>query len=459
MSRIMNFIRNELIEIIEWLDDTNYTLVWRFPDEDHQIKNGAKLVCRQGQAAVLVNEGVMADVFGPGTHTLSTQNVPILSTLKGWKYGFESPFKVEVYFINLKQYLDQKWGTPNAIIVRDPEFAVGNRPGRVPIRAFGSYNFRIGDPGVFFKEVVGTNSTVSTDEIERFIKSRVLSAFGKAANQAKISVADIAGHVDILADEVKAGIHNDLTGLGLQLTSFIIESITLPPAIQKALEDAAVQAARGVDNTMAWEGMQAMRDVAANAHKGQSGGVMNAGMGLGMGMGMGNMMGNMMGPAAMGQQGFPQQGYPQQGYPQQGFPQQQQGYPQQGFQQQQGFQGQQQGFQGQPQGFQGQPQGFQGQQQGFQGQPQGFQGQPGQPQGFQGQPQGQPGQPDQQAQQPAPQASGWHPAGGQEAPAPAAEAGGNDLTIKLQKLKAAYDVGLLTDEEYASKRATLLDSF
>lgn len=156
----MNFIKDELIEIIEWLDDTNYTLVHRFPDKDHEIKNGAKLVCRQGQAAVLVNEGVMADVFGPGTHTLATQNMPVLSTLKGWKYGFESPFKVEVYFINLKQYLDQKWGTPNPILIRDPEFSVGGRPGRVPIRAFGSYNFRVADPSLFFKEVVGTNSRI-----------------------------------------------------------------------------------------------------------------------------------------------------------------------------------------------------------------------------------------------------------------------------------------------------------
>jgi membrane protease subunit (stomatin/prohibitin family) len=454
MGRIMDFIRNELIEIIEWLDDTNYTLVWKFPDKDHQIKNGAKLVCRQGQAAVLVNEGVMADVFGPGTHTLSTQNVPVLSTLKGWKYGFESPFKVDVYFINLKQYLDQKWGTPNPVIIRDPEFAVGNRPGRVPIRAFGSYNFRVGDPGVFFKEVVGTNSMVTTDDIERFIKSRVLQAFGKAANQAQVHVADIAGHVDVLANEVKTGIQADLTGLGLALTSFIIESITLPPAIQKAIEEAAAQAARGVDNTLAWEGMQAMRDVAANAHKGQGGGVMNAGMGLGMGMGMGNMMGHMMTPQMMGyppQQGYPPQGYPPGYGPPQGYPPQ--GYPQQGFQgqPQQGFQGQpQQGFQGQPQqGFQGQPQqGFQGQpQQGFQGQPQqGFQGQPQQGQPQQGQPQ---------------QGAGWHPAGApQQAAAAAPAAGGDDdLQIKLQKLKGAYDLGLLTDEEYNSKRAALLDGF
>lgn len=398
MGRIMDFIRNELIEIIEWLDDTNYTLVWRFPDQDHEIKNGAKLICRQGQAAVLVNEGVMADVFGPGTHTLSTQNVPVLSTLKGWKYGFDSPFKVEVYFINLKQYLDQKWGTPSPIIIRDEEFAVAGRPGRVPIRAFGSYNFRVSDPSVFFKEIVGTNSMVTTDEIERFVKSRVLQAFGKAANQAKVSVGDIAGHVDVLANEVKSGIQADLTAIGVTLTSFIIESITLPPAIQKALEEAAAQAARGVDNTMAWEGMQAMRDVARNAHLGQGSGAMNAGMGLGMGMGMGQMMGGMMSPQQMGYPPPPGYGYPPPGYPPPGYPPQPGQYP--------------------PQGYAPPP------------------GQPGQPPGH--------GQPSQ---------AGWHPA-----PAPAPEAApANDLQVKLQKLKAAFEAGLLTEQEYSAKKAELLD--
>jgi hypothetical protein len=156
------------------------------------------------------------------------------------------------------------------------------------------------------------------------VKSRVLQAFGKAANQAKVSVGDIAGHVDVLANEVKSGIQADLTAIGITLTSFIIESITLPPAIQKALEDAAAQAARGVDNTMAWEGMQAMRDVARNAHLGQGSGAMSAGMGLGMGMGMGNMMGQMMSPQQMGYPpppGYGPPGYPPpQGYPPPGYP-------------------------------------------------------------------------------------------------------------------------------------------
>jgi membrane protease subunit (stomatin/prohibitin family) len=378
---IISFIKSQLIDIIEWLDETNYTLVWRFPDEDHEVKNGAKLVVRQGQAAVLVNEGKAADVFGPGTHTLSTQNVPILSTLRGWKYGFESPFKVEVYFINLRQYLDQKWGTANPVLIRDPEFSVAGRPGRVRIRAYGSYNFKISEPRLFFDEIVGTQGLVSTDAIEAYLKPRMVSAFSQAAGKSELSVADMAAHYDVLATAVRGTIEEDFKKIGITLTSFIVENISLPPEVEKALDAAAAQSARGVDNTMAWEGMQAVRDAARQP--GQAGGVMQAGMGMGMGVGMGQMMAGAMGQAMP----YPQQGYPQQGYPQQGYPQQ--GYPQQGYP---------------PQGY---PQ------------------------------QGAPGQ------QPPPQ---------QAAPQP------GSLEDKLRALKAAFDAGLLTDDEYKNKRAQLLGS-
>ena len=309
---ILSFIQSQLIDVIEWLDDTNYTLVWRFPDEDHEIKNGAKLICRPGQAAILVNEGQVADVFGPGTHTLSTQNLPVLSRLRGWKYGFESPFKVEVYFVSLRQYMDQKWGTANPILVRDPEFGVAGRPGRVRIRAYGSYNFSIADPGLFFKEVVGTQGMVSTDEIEGFLKRRLVSAFSVAAGKSQISVADMAANYDVLASATRDHIGQDFASIGVGLTLFVIENISLPPEVEKAIDAAAAQAARGVDNTMAWEGMQAMRD-AARQSGGSAGGVMGAGMGMGMGLGMGNMMAGMMGPAM---QGAAPGGYPQPGYPQ-----------------------------------------------------------------------------------------------------------------------------------------------
>jgi membrane protease subunit (stomatin/prohibitin family) len=322
---ILGFIKSQLIDIIEWMDNSNYTLVHRFPDEDHEVKNGAKLICRENQAAILVNEGQIADIFGPGTHTLSTQNVPVLSRLKGWKYGFSSPFKVDVYFVNLKQYIDQKWGTANPVLIRDPEFAVGGRPGRVRIRAFGSYNFKIAEPGTFFKELVGTQGMYTTDEIEGYLKRLLVGKFTQAAGKSEISVADMAGHYSVLENVVKGDIAEEFKKLGLLLTSFVIENISLPPEIEKALDAAAAQSARGVDNTLAWEGMQAMRDAAKQPGGGS--GVMQAGMGMGMGMGMGNMMGNVMAGAMPGYPppGYPPPGYPP-GYPPPGYPPQQ-GYP------------------------------------------------------------------------------------------------------------------------------------
>ena len=236
---ILGFIKSQLIDIIEWMDNSNYTLVHRFPDEDHEVKNGAKLICRENQAAILVNEGQMADIFGPGTHTLSTQNVPVLSRLKGWKYGFSSPFKVDVYFVNLKQYIDQKWGTANPVLIRDPEFSVGGRPGRVRIRAFGSYNFKISEPGTFFKELVGTQGMYTTDEIEGYLKRMLVGKFTQAAGKSEISVADMAGHYSVLENVVKGDIAEEFKKLGLLLTSFVIENISLPPEIEKAL-DAAI---------------------------------------------------------------------------------------------------------------------------------------------------------------------------------------------------------------------------
>jgi membrane protease subunit (stomatin/prohibitin family) len=322
---IMSFIKSQVIDIIEWLDDTNYTLVYRFPDDDHEVKNGAKLICREGQACVLVNEGQVADVFGPGTHTLSTQNVPVLSRLRGWKYGFASPFKVEVYFINLRQFVEQKWGTSNPVLVRDPEFGVQGRPGRVRIRAFGSYNFRVIDPGLFFKEIVGTNGLVTTDDIEGFVKRKLVSSFSEAAGKSNLSVMDMAANYSVLADAVKAPVSAEVEKLGIALTDFTIQNISLPPEVEAAIDQAASQAARGVDNTLAWEGMQAMRDAARQPGAGS--GVMQAGLGMGMGMGMGNMMGNMMGQAMPGMMpGYPP-GYPPPGYPMPGHPGAHPGYP------------------------------------------------------------------------------------------------------------------------------------
>ena len=283
---------------------------------------------------------------------------------------------MEIYFINLRQYLDQKWGTSNPVLIRDPEFAVGNRPGRIRIRAFGNYNFRVTDPGLFFKEIVGTNACVTTDDIERFLKSRLVSSFTQAASKSELSVMDMAGHYDVLADAVRDDIADDFGAIGIALTSMIIENISLPKEIEQAIDAAAAQSARGVDNTTGWEAMQGMRDMARDSHKGGSaGGVMGAGMGMGMGMGMGNMRGHMRGAAG------PQPGYPPPGYPPPGYPPQP-GYPAQGH-----------------------------------------------------------APPPHAA--PPPQA------------APAAPAAGT-LQDKLLKLKGAFDVGLLTQEEYDAKKGEIL---
>ncbi len=405
MGFIRNFIKKQLIDIIEWQDDTNYTLVWKYPDDDNEIKNGAKLICRENQAAILVNEGQLADIFGPGTHTLSTQNVPVLSTLKGWKYGFESPFKVDVYFVNLKQYIDQKWGTSNPVLIRDPDFRVGNRPGKIRIRAFGSYNFRIIDPGTFFKEIVGTQSITETDDIAGYVKKRLVSKFTIAAGKSGVGVMDMAAHYDTLADAVKSELKEEFKKYGLELTIFNIENISMPPEIEKAIDAAAAQAARGVDNTLAWEATQAMRDMAK-----QPGGNQNPMMQAGMGLGMGNMFGQMMGGMMQPQQGYPQQGGypPQQGYPPRGYPQQP-GYPppQQGYPQQGGYPPQQ--------------------------------GHPGQYQ------QQHPQQQQQQQQQQAPPQGGG---GGQ-----------GELQAKLAKLEMARDAGLFSPEEYEAKKKELQQAF
>ncbi|MDP7035814.1 MAG: SPFH domain-containing protein [Planctomycetota bacterium] len=285
---LLNFIKNQFIEIIEWLDDTNYTLVWRFPDQDHEIKMGAKLVVREGQAAVFVNEGKIADIFAPGTYTLSTKNMPVLSDLNGWKYGFESPFKAEVYFLNTKQYLDQKWGTSNPILVRDADF------GPVRIRAFGIYAFRITDPAMFMREVVGTDGNYTVEEIEGQLKRTLVSSLSTAIVKAKVPVMEIAAHYDELAGRIKEVMDPEFTSLGLGLSKFFIENVSLPPEVEALLDQRSGVGIMGpnVGSYMQMQAAQAMRDAAANPSDGGAG----AAMGLGAGFGMANMMAGAMAP-------------------------------------------------------------------------------------------------------------------------------------------------------------------
>jgi len=184
---LWNKITGQLIDIIEWLDSSNDTIVYRFERQGNEIKYGAKLVVREGQTAVFVNEGQLADVFTPGTYTLETKNVPILSTLQGWKYGFESPFKAEVYFVNTKQFVDQKWGTKNPIMLRDAEF------GPIRLRAFGTYAFRVSDPATLLRAIVGTHAQVTTSDLPTQLRNLLVPRF-----------TDILGERIILAPELAA---------------------------------------------------------------------------------------------------------------------------------------------------------------------------------------------------------------------------------------------------------------
>lgn len=328
MHIVWDKITSQLIEIIQWLDDSHDTLVWRFPVRGQEIKNGAKLVVREGQAAIFVNEGKLADVFEPGTYTLTTQNLPVLSTLKGWKYGFNSPFKAEVYFVNTTNFLDLQWGTASPIMVRDAEF------GPLRLRARGIYALKVTDPAVFMRKVAGTDGEFDIDEITGQLRRTLVSRFTSALGQANIPALDLAGNYDGIAEKLKPTLQEDFTELGLEVTKFLIESITLPKNVEKALDTRSEMGILGnMQQYAAYQAANAIPD-AAKAPNSMAG----AGMGLAAGMMMGGQMANTMGQAmnppgsgqpGMGQQGNPQQGYPQQGYPQQGYPQQQGFVPQQ----------------------------------------------------------------------------------------------------------------------------------
>src|SRR3954464_11007889 len=185
---LMDKLRGEFIDIIEWLDDSRDTILWRFPRYDNEIKMGAKLVVRESQTAVFVNEGQIADAYTPGTYTLETQNLPILSTLKGWKYGFHSPFKAEVYFVSTRQFTDMKWGTQNPVILRDAEF------GMVRLRAFGAFSARVVDPPKLLRELVGTDPQFRTEEVQEYLRQMIVGRFGTALATAGVPMLDLAAH-------------------------------------------------------------------------------------------------------------------------------------------------------------------------------------------------------------------------------------------------------------------------
>jgi excisionase family DNA binding protein len=237
---ILGFIKKELIEIIEFTDDSRDTLSWRFPDQDKAIKNGAQLIVRESQAAQFVYLGQYGDGFGPGKHTLTTDNIPVLTTLKGWKYGFESPFKADVYYVTTRLFTGNKWGTANPVMMRDADFGI------VRLRAFGSFDFRIVDPSIFLKEVAGTDHHFRLDEFAETMRSRMVSVFSDALASAGVPALDVAARYVELGEALLPLINPQVTGkYGLEITSFIVENVSVPPEVEAAIDKRSSMGAIG----------------------------------------------------------------------------------------------------------------------------------------------------------------------------------------------------------------------
>lgn len=281
-------LTGELIDIIEWLDQDRETIVKRFERYQNEIKNGAKLVVREGQIAAFVNEGQLADVFTPGTYTLTTQNLPILATLKGWKYGFNSPFKAEVYFVSTRVFTDRKWGTKNPIMLRDPEF------GPTRLRAFGTFAMKVSDVPTFIRQIVGTDSRFSIDEIGDQLRDMLIARFADALGEAKIPALDLASHQDEIGKVLIGRVNEDFKPMGMEVASLVVENISLPPEVEAALDKRTSMGVIGnLDQYMKYQSAEAITKAAENP-----GGIAGIGAGLGVGMNMANQMAGAMQPQA-----------------------------------------------------------------------------------------------------------------------------------------------------------------
>ncbi len=281
LDNIKQQIGSQFIEILQWLDESDDSLVYRFPVYNQEIKMGAQLTVRENQVALFVNEGKAADLFGPGRYELSTQNIPILTTLRGWKYGFQSPFKAEVYFFNTRLFTDLKWGTTNPVMMRDADF------GMIRIRAFGTYAMKIADPKLFFNTVVGTQGLTTTDEVTGQLRSIVLSKLSDAIAESKIPALDIAAKYDELSAFGKGKIGPEFAAFGLELAKFFIENVSLPEEVEAAIDQRTKLGVLGdkMAQFTQLQAAEAMKIAAANP-----GGVAGAGVGIGAGVAMGQAM-------------------------------------------------------------------------------------------------------------------------------------------------------------------------
>ncbi len=271
---------HELVDIIEWTDDSSDTMVYRFERYGNEIKYGAKLIVRESQFAVFVNEGEVADVLGPGTYELETKNLPVLTTLQNWHHGFESPFKAEVYFCNARRFTDLKWGTKQPLMMRDAEF------GGLRIRAFGTYGVRIIDALTFIREIVGTEGVFTTDEISNQLRNLITSRFATIIGGSGLPVLDMAANYDQLGEFLTRRISPEFGEYGLELTRILVENISLPPAVSEALDKRTSMGMTGnLDRYLQYQTGSAMEHAAKNPGGGASDGI-----GLGVGLAMANRM-------------------------------------------------------------------------------------------------------------------------------------------------------------------------
>ena len=274
---ILDMIRGQCIDVIEWTDSGRDTMVHKYDMNGKEIMMGAQLTVRESQVAIFVNEGQLADVYQPGRYELQTSNMPIMTKLKAWKFGFNSPFKADVYFVNTKQFLDRKWGTTNPVMMRDSEF------GMIRLRAFGIYSFRVTDPVTFLKEVFGTSSLFTVDGVEGQIKRTLVSGLSDAIAESKIPALDLAANYDELSNYALQAINPKLAPLGLSLASFVIENISLPEEVEKTMDRRTSMGVLGdLNKYTQYQAAEAMREAANNPGGGAG---IGAGMGAGMAMG------------------------------------------------------------------------------------------------------------------------------------------------------------------------------
>ncbi|MBR4710585.1 MAG: SPFH domain-containing protein [Clostridia bacterium] len=279
---ILDILRSQVIDVIEWTDPTNNTLVHKYDMNGKEIMNGAQLTVRESQVAIFVSEGQLADIFQPGRYELKTANLPILTKIKSWKFGFNSPFKSDVYFVSTKQFLDCKWGTQNPVMMRDTEF------GMIRLRAFGSFSFRVNDPEALLRECFGTAKTYTVEDVQGIIKRTAVSSLSDAIAESKIPALDIAANYDELAGYALAQINPKIANLGVQLTAFVIENVSLPEEVEKAMDRRTSMGVVGdLNKYTQYQAAEAMRESANTP-----GSTAGAGVGLGAGMAMGQMFTN-----------------------------------------------------------------------------------------------------------------------------------------------------------------------